>query len=121
VPSTFALAVALAEVAAGAGDVTGVVLADDAGADASPDAAEDDEGCEQPANPAAPASNAQPARTDLRIVEDMGSPSHDGTSRQLYALSPIAASPVRQARGGGARGPMTSVMDGTVTAFAASW
>jgi len=54
--------------------VTGVALADDAGAEASPDAAEGEEDCEQPANPAAPASSAQPARTDLRIVEDMEAP-----------------------------------------------
>src|SRR5690348_13908419 len=47
-----------------------VALAED-GAEASPDVAEGEEDCEQAARPAAPASSAQPAKTDLRIVDDM--------------------------------------------------
>jgi hypothetical protein len=70
VPSTFAAAIAWAEVPAGAGGVTPTA---EAGADDSPDAAEGDEDCEQATNPAA-ANNAQPASTDLRSVEDMECP-----------------------------------------------
>src|SRR6185312_17523771 len=68
-------ATALALVAAGGGadGVTGVALAADADAEVSPPA-DGDGDCEQATNPA-PASSAQPARTDLRIVDDMLRPS----------------------------------------------
>jgi hypothetical protein len=95
VPATFAAAVA-ADVPAGAGAAAGVALADDEGDDAWFDEAEDEGDCEQAVSPAAPAKNTQPARTDLRTVEDMEHPSHRGTDGQLYAFSPAAASPVRQ-------------------------
>jgi hypothetical protein len=78
-----------------AGGVTGVALAEDAGAEASPEADGEDD-FEHATNPA-PANSAQPASTDLRIVEDMERPSHRGTDRQLYAISLAPASPVRQA------------------------
>jgi len=69
VPSTFVEAIAGADVPAGAGEVIGVALVEDADADLS--AGADGEGdCEQATNPP-PANTAHTAKTDLRIVDDM--------------------------------------------------
>jgi len=64
-----------------------VALAADADAEVSPPA-DGDGDCEQATNPA-PASSAQPARTDLRIVDDMLRPSCRGVDGTPYTgISP---------------------------------